>query len=151
MGSDSCIDMAALQEAQHTMEEMTMDMPQTCGEGLAQCAVLPKRLSALMAAIAEILEMHKQTLDLADDNAKAEITAYRQLATDYRHITSLLRAVAEQMEGYRHLNMARHRDDRVLAPHIRSALENLVERERDLAVLLQTLVEQDQAMLVVAK
>ena len=131
------------------MAEMTTTVPRTCGEGLAQRSVLPKRLSALMAAIAEILEMHKQTLDLADDNAKAELTAYRQLATDYRHITSLLRAVADQMAGYQNLTMAAHRDNRALAPQIRSALENLVERERDLAVLLQALVEQDKAMLLV--
>jgi len=129
----------------------TMNVLRTCGEGLAHRSILPKRLSALMAAIAEILEMHKQTLDLADDNAKAELTAYRQLATDYRHITTLLRAVADQMSGYQNLTMATHRDNSALAPQIRSALENLVERERDLAALLQTLAGEDQAMLLVAQ
>lgn len=132
------------------MSETMMNVPRTCGEGLARRSVLPKRLSALMAAIAEILEMHKQTLDLADDNAKAELTAYRQLATDYRHITSLLRAVADQMAGYQNLTMANHRDDRALAPQMRSALENLVERERDLAALLRTLASEDRAMLLVS-
>jgi len=131
------------------MAEMTTTVSRTCGEGLARRSVLPKRLSALMAAIAEILEMHKQTLDLADDNAKAELTAYRQLATDYRHITSLLRAVADQMAGYRNLTMASHRYDGALAPQIREALANLVERERDLVTLLQALVDEDQAMLFV--
>jgi hypothetical protein len=133
------------------MSELTMNVPPTFGDGLAQRSVLPKRLSALMAAIAELLEMHKQTLDLADDNAKAEVTAYRQLATDYRHITSLLRAVADQMIAYRDLTMASHRQDTVLAPQIRSALANLAERERDLARLLETLAGEDQAMLVVTQ
>jgi hypothetical protein len=133
------------------VEEMTMDVPRTCGEGLALRSVLPARVSALTAAIAEVLETHKQTLELADDNAKAELTAYLQLATDYRHITSLLRGLADQMVGYRHLPMAHHRADAMLAPQIRGALANLVERERDLAALLQTWVEEDQAMLVVAK
>jgi hypothetical protein len=47
--------------------------------------------------------------------------------------------------------MARHREDAMLAPQIRGAFANLVERERDLSALLQALVEEDQAMLVVPK
>ena len=126
-----------------------MDVSRTCGEGLAQRSILPARVSALMAAIAEVLETHKQTLELTDDNARAELTAYQQLATDCRHVTSLLRALAAEMVGYRDLGMASHREDAMLAPQIRHALANLVERERDLAALLQSLVEEDQAMLVV--
>ena len=48
---------------------MTMDEPRTCGEGLAQRSVLPVRVSALTAAMAEVLETHQQALDLTDDNA----------------------------------------------------------------------------------
>src|SRR5262245_10256803 len=129
------------------MAETTMDVPQTCGQGLAQRSILPARLSALTAAMAEVLETHKQTLELADDNARAELTAYQQLATDYRQITSLLRSLAAQMLGYRYLPMALHRDEAMLAPRIRGALADLVERERDLAALLQTFVDEDQAML----
>jgi hypothetical protein len=51
---------------------MTMDEPRTCGEGLAQRSALPARMSALTAAMAEVLETHQQTLDLTDDNARAE-------------------------------------------------------------------------------
>jgi hypothetical protein len=55
------------------------------------------------------------------------------------------------MAGYRNLTMARHREDARLAPQIRGALANLVERERDLGVLLQTLAEEDQAMLAASR
>jgi hypothetical protein len=41
-----------------------MDEPRTCGEGLAQRADLPARMSALTAAMAEVLEGHQRTLDL---------------------------------------------------------------------------------------
>jgi hypothetical protein len=130
---------------------MTMDEPRTCGEGLAQRSALPARVSALTAAMAEVLDTHQQTLDLTDDNARAEHIAYQQLANDYRRLTSQLRAIADRMFGYRDLPMARHHAQAMLAPEIHGALVNLVERERDLAALLKTWVEEDQAMLVVSK
>ena len=87
---------------------MTMDEPRTCGRGLAERSALPARVSALTAAMAEVLETHRQTLDLTDDNAGAEHIAYQQLADDYRRLTSQLRATADHMLGYRDLPMARH-------------------------------------------
>ena len=124
-----------------------MDELHTCGQGLAQRSELPARLSAWAAAMAEVLDTHQQTLDLTDDNGKAELIAYQQLTSDYRRLTSELRATADRMRGYRDLPMARHDTQKMLAPEIRSAFANLVERERDLADLVKTLVEQDQAML----
>lgn len=130
---------------------MTMDAPRTCGEGLSQRSDFPARVSRLTAAIAEVLETHQQTLDLTDDNARAEHVAYQQLAIDYRRVTSQLRAIADRMFEYRDLPMARHHAQAMLGPEIRGALANLVERERDLAGLLKTWVEEDQAMLAVSK
>ena len=128
-----------------------MDQPRTCGEGLAQRSTLAARMSALTAAMAEVLETHQQTLDLTDDNARAEQIAYQQLANDYRRLTSQLRAIADRMLGYRNLPMARHHAQAMLAPEIRGALARLVERERDLAALLKTWLEEDQAMLALSK
>ena len=39
----------------------------------------------------------------------------------------------------------------MLATEIHATLANLVERERELAALLKTWIEEDQAMLLVAK
>jgi hypothetical protein len=99
----------------------------------------------------DVLERHQQTLDLTDDNARAERIAYQQLANDYRHLTSELRATADRMLEYRDLPMALHHAEAMHAPEIRRALADLVERERDLAALLETWIEEDQAMLVVSK
>jgi hypothetical protein len=126
---------------------MNMDEPLTCGKGLAKRSALPARLSALAAAIADMLERHQQTLDLTDGNARAERTAYQQLVTDYRSLTSQLRTAADRMAGYRDLPMARHHADAMAAPDVRETLVNLVERERDVAAILQTWIEEDQAML----
>ena len=130
---------------------MTMNEPQTCGKGLAERSALPTRLGALTSAMADVLETHQQTLDFTDDNAREELTAYQQLANDYRHLTSQLHATADRMLGYRDLPMARHHAQPMLAPEIRGTLANLVERERELAALLTTWIEEDQTMLVVSK
>jgi len=39
----------------------------------------------------------------------------------------------------------------MIAPEIRGAVATLVERERDVAAVLEAWIEEDQAMLVVAK
>ena len=130
---------------------MTMNDPQTCGKGLADRSAFPAQVGALTAAMVDVLETHQQTLDLTDDNARAELTAYQQLANDYRRLTSQLHATADRMLGYRDLPMARHHAQAVLGPEIRATLANLVERERELAALLTTWIEEDQAMLVVSK
>jgi hypothetical protein len=128
-----------------------MNEPQTCGKGLAERSAFPERVGALTAAMVDVLETHQQTLDLADDNARVELTAYQQLAHDYRRLTSQLRATADRMLEYRDLPMARHHAHAMVAAEIRGTLANLVERERELAALLNTWIEEDQAMLVVSK
>ena len=124
-----------------------MDEPQTCGEGLAQRADLPARLSALTAAMVAVLETHQQALDLTDENARTEQAAYEQLVDDYRHLTSALRATADHMRGCQELPMARHHAAAMLGPENRGALANLVERERVLAAFLKMWFEEDQALL----
>ncbi len=101
--------------------------------------------------MADVLEKHQQTLDLTDDNARAEHTAYQLLANDYRALTSQLRTTADRMVGYRDLPMARHHAHAMIAPEMREAAATLVERERDVAAILKAWIEEDQAMLVVSK
>jgi hypothetical protein len=127
-----------------------MDEPQTCGEGIAQRADLPARLSALMAAMAEVLETHQQALDLTDDNARMEHAAHQELVDDYRRLASALRRTADHMLGCRDLPLARHHAASMLGPENHRALETLVERERVLAAFLRMWFEEDQALLGVA-
>jgi hypothetical protein len=128
-----------------------MEEPRTCGKGLAERSALPARLGALAAAMADVLETHQQTLDLTDDNATLERTAYQLLANDYRPLASRLRETAALMAGYRDLPMARHHAHAMLAPEVRGSLANLVERERDVAALLESWIDEDQAMLALSQ
>jgi hypothetical protein len=55
------------------------------------------------------------------------------------------------MDGYRDLPAARHHADAMVEPDLREAGVNLVERERDVAAILETWIEEDQAMLAASK
>lgn len=130
---------------------MSMDEPPTCGKGLAERSAFPAQLSALSAAMVDVLERHQQTLDLSDDNARAEHTAYQLLANDYRNIATQLRTTANRMMEYRDLPMARHHAHLMVAPETQRALATLVDRERDIAALLKTWIDQDEAILHISK
>ena len=122
-------------------------MPNTCGQGLAERSVLPAKLSALSAAMADNLERHQRTLDFTDNNARAEHDAYDVVARSLRSAATELQTTADRMAEYRALPMARHDERAASSPEIRDAFEWFIERERDLSVLLDTFIQQDRAML----
>jgi len=122
-------------------------MSNTCGQGLAERSALPAKLSALSAAMADNLEKHQRTLDFTDNNARAEHDAYDAVASSLRNAATELQAIADRMERYRALPMARHDERAAGSPEIRDAFETFIERERDLSALLDTFIQQDRAML----
>jgi hypothetical protein len=125
-----------------------MDEQPTCGKGLAEHSALPAKLGELIAAMAENLEVHQKTLDLTDENARKEHTAYVKLAQEYRSIATQLQATARQMAGYRDLPMGRHDERAMAAPKVLDAFSTFVRLEQELLALLQRAVERDQKMLV---
>jgi hypothetical protein len=124
-----------------------MNQPATCGKGLSERSVLPTRLSALCAAIADNLEKHQHALDLTDENARTERDAYRVLANDFRDVASQLQAIADRMVGYRDLPVSRHGAGALATTEIRDALANMLERERDVIALLTAWIELDRTIL----
>lgn len=122
----------------------------TCGKGLAEHSALPRKLAELEDALAANLELHQRTLDLSDDNARAELDAYVRLAREHRAAAQQLRDVAAHMASYRSMPMARH-DERALAdPQLFEAFATFVRVEEELLTQLQAAVERDRTMLVAA-
>jgi hypothetical protein len=119
----------------------------TCGQGLAETSLIPARLGALIAALAENLTIHMKALDLTDENAQKEYDAYRELADEYRSIAADLKSTAQKMSGYRDLPMGRHDLKVMSGPEVLQAFQQFVTLERELHTLLQSRLEQDQAML----
>ncbi len=122
-------------------------MSNTCGQGLAERSVLPATLGALAATMADNLEKHRQTLDLTDNHATAERDAYDAVARSLRIAATELQAAADRMAGSRDLPMPRHDTSKITSAEILDAFATFIERELDLSVLLNTLIQQDREML----
>lgn len=124
-----------------------MDEQPTCGRGLAENSVLPKKLGKLIASMTIVLELHMKALDLKDPHAKQEYDAYLNLAKEHHKIADLLNAVANEMAGYRDLPMGRHDMKAMSGPKIFQAFESFVKQKQELMALLQKMSERDQQLL----
>ena len=124
-----------------------MTFQKTCGQGLAETSALQAMLGALVAATANVLELHMAALDLSDENSQRELTAYRHLAQQHRAIGTQLEATAAQMAGYRDLPMGRHDMSLMTAPKVREAFAKFFDAEKNLCALMQQRVEEDRVML----
>jgi hypothetical protein len=119
----------------------------TCGQGLAEHSVLPDKLSDVMTAMAETLEVHRTALDLSDEATRPEDAAYRDLAEHQRAAAAQLRAIAGEMAGHVELPMGRHHFEVLTSPEAVAAFERYVASERDLLRLLEQAVARHEAML----
>lgn len=124
-----------------------MSDERTCGTGLAEQASLPSKLGELMAALAEVLEVHQRALVLSDPGARLEDEAYTTVARRHREIAAQLEAVASQMVGYRDLPAAEHDATAMAGPAAFGAFEKFVMVEQELLMLLQDSVIEGQEML----
>jgi hypothetical protein len=120
---------------------------QTCGKGLAEHSVLPRKAGELIDGLAENLELHLDALDRGDDAARAEHDAYTSLAARHRRIAADLRSVSEEMVGYHDLPIAPHDMAVMTSPRLGEAFARYVEAERELAAVLEAGIRRDEAML----
>jgi hypothetical protein len=119
----------------------------TCGKGIAASAVLPEKLSAVMRALADVLENHVRALDLQEANGKAEADAYQKLIAEHRALGDGLEALAATMRRYRDLPMAGHDMTVMMDQRSIDVFATLVGREQELMTLIKERVEEYNGML----
>lgn len=124
-----------------------MDDQPTCGKGLAEHSALPAKLAELIAAMAEILELHQKTLDLTDENARREHGVYVSLAARLRAAASQLGTTAAEMAGHRDLPMGRHDETAMADPRLVESFAAFVRLEGELRDQLDAALQRDEAML----
>jgi hypothetical protein len=117
------------------------------GQGLAEHSALPAKLGALMASVAENLELHMKMLDLKDKKAKKEHKAYASLAREHRHIAASLKAIADEIEGYRVMAAGKPDEEVLSDPKIQAAFGKFVKAEMHLIASLQKRMRRDSKML----
>jgi hypothetical protein len=117
---------------------------QTCGQGLAENAALPARLAGVIEAMADVLRVHLQALELDDEAAREEHSVYLHLVEEQRQAGGRLRAVAAEMAAARDLPMGRHDTETMRSPEVGDAYQRFVRAQTELADLLGRMAERDQ-------
>jgi hypothetical protein len=126
---------------------MVEQQTQTCGQGVADNAVLPALLAAVTEAMASNLQVHMAALELDDEAARQEHAVYLRLTEEYRQASARLRGIGQEMAAARDLPMGRHDKQAMSSPEVAEAFRRLVRAKQELLALLQRMVEQDQGML----
>lgn len=121
--------------------------PTTCGQGLAANARLPEAIATVLGAMAEVLEVHRQALDLKDPNARPEHDAYAKLVGELRAISTHAGSIARQLAAYRDLPMGTHDEARMSAPEAWAVFDRFVIAERHLMQWLAASVAEHEEML----
>jgi len=121
----------------------------TCGQGVAANAALLYAVGAVLAAMAQNLDIHQRALDLDDPPARRERETYAALVTKHLQSADGLRAIAGHMRAAHDLPMGRHDMQLMTTPTVLEAFEAFVDAEQDLLSLLQARLEQDRGMLEV--
>lgn len=115
----------------------------THGKKPVEQPVLPAKLGALMASVAENLELHMKSLDLRDGNARKEHKTYAHLAREHRNISAALQAIAAEMARCRTPATGKLAEDVNRDPKILAAFGKFMTAEKDLIGLLQKRMRRD--------
>jgi len=126
---------------------MSTSDQQTCGKGLAENSILPRKLGQLIAAMAENLAIHSQALDLTDQTSRAEYDAYQELVRELRQTAAQLKGTAEQMARYRDLPMGRHEEKAMTHPRVLEVFEQFVRQKQQVMSLLEQTAARDNELL----
>jgi hypothetical protein len=108
---------------------------------------LPRSVSVVINATADVLEHHMQALDLLDPSSEREHEAYASLVKRHRALARELDATAAEMNSYRGLPMGRHDMHKMMAPESREVFTRFIAAESELKHLLQEKLERDLSIL----
>lgn len=127
---------------------MTSENPQSCGEGLAHHAPLPRALARVLQGMSATLESHLASLSGNEDTAaRAESRAYKTLMQEGRNIADQLLTFASELEGYRTLAPAPHDESKLGDGVARESFAQFVQAQKSAVALMQTMSAEGEAML----
>ena len=109
---------------------------QTCGQGLADNAVVAGALAGVAGRLAGNLELHMRALDRDDQAAAREHEVYERVARSLRSAAADLQAASTEMADARELPMGRHDMAAITTPEVLDAFERYVGAEDELHALL---------------
>jgi len=123
----------------------------SCGAELADAAIVPERLAALMSHVAENLDAHARWVGAGTPQAQAEHEALLKLAADYREIAAAAQRTVGTMRDSSSLEPAPHDPARWDRPAFLQWLRRKIELQRAFAQLLIEHAEASERILTSAR
>ena len=120
---------------------------QSCGAELAESAVIPEKLAALMEHVAKNMVAHAEWVGTDGDASRAEHAALLEVAAGYRAIAAAAAKAAVTMRALRDLEPASHDPSRWDRAAFAAWMTHKIELQTELARLLLTHAEQSKAAL----
>jgi len=109
---------------------------QSCGAELAESAIVPERLGALLLHVSHNLVAHADWIGTACEEARREGEALRTVAADYRAIAEAAGRAVQHMRDAAGLAPAPHDPSRWDRAAFVTWMQRKIELQRDLAQLL---------------
>jgi hypothetical protein len=110
----------------------------TCGQIIAEKAVMPEKTAAFMTAAADMIDAHAAWMKAhkGDKNAAKEAQSLAKLSRSHRALAKSASAIATSMKGMATLPGAPH-DMKLIDPKLAETMQNHARAARELAELLQ--------------
>jgi hypothetical protein len=118
----------------------------TCGQGLAQTALLPQLVGDLMNAVADNLIAHLPMLVAGDENSQHERRVYEHLAGRHRDAAAMLQAISTEMATHRDMPIGQHDYEAMSQGDVVDALESMIGAEAQLVDRLEQHLAEHRAM-----
>ncbi|HKO94623.1 MAG TPA: hypothetical protein VJU61_25890 [Polyangiaceae bacterium] len=109
---------------------------QTCGQELAQSALVPERLAELFQHVAENLQAHAEWVGTESDAARLEHAAMLEVAANYRAIARAATQAARSMRALETLPAAPHDLERWDRAAFNAWMQRKIELQRAFAQLI---------------
>jgi hypothetical protein len=118
----------------------------TCGQGLAQTALVPQLIGDLMNAVADNLSAHLPMLVAGDEASQHERRVFELLAGSYRDAAGMLHTIATEMATHQDMRMGQHDFEAMSPGDVMEALESLISAEAQLVEQLEQHLAEHRAM-----
>ena len=120
---------------------------ESCGAELAESAIIPEKLAALMEHVAKNMVAHAEWVGTSGDPARAEHRALLDVAAAYRGIAQAASKAAATMRALHDLEPAPHDPSRWDRAAFVEWMQHKVALQTELARLLLAHAEQSKAAL----
>ncbi|HSI06026.1 MAG: hypothetical protein ACAI38_15405 [Myxococcota bacterium] len=128
------------------MDSKAKDM-KSCGQHMADRAVLPTKMVELMTSVADMMDAHAAFMVATakgNKDAIAEADGMKMLAKDHRDLATMMGKTATNMTNAAKWPNAPHDEKMMMSdPKIMESMKRLLKTEKEMAALMQ----QDIAMM----